>query len=375
MPRREKGARLIERRRKGRDPVYVIKDAGGYERSTGTGSRAEAEKILADYIATKARPSGPTQANDFLIGHALAIYADEYAHTVADPARIAYAIEALEPFWSELTVADVNGPTCRRYANWRGKAPSTIRRELGTLRAALNYCGAEGYLLGVPIVTLPEKPETEERWLTRQQVAVLLRAARRLRVDGRQQMVRFILASIYTGTRKSAVLALGIDTPRTDAGWIDTERGMLYRKGTHERATAKRRRPARCPRRLLAHVTRWRAHGANFVCENFRGNRVANIRKGWENLVVIAEEIATERGIEMPERNLLTPHILKHTAITWAMQNGASIEDAASFFSTSTDTIERVYWHHSPYCQESAVSAIDTPVKTPKRGLKRGRIA
>jgi len=64
---------------------------------------------------------------------------------------------------------------------------------------------------------------------------------------------------------------------------------------------------------------------------------------------------------------------LKHTAITWAIQNGASIADAAAFFSTSTDTIERVYWHHSPRFQESAVQAIDNPVKTMKQGRKRGR--
>jgi len=66
----------------------------------------------------------------------------------------------------------------------------------------------------------------------------------------------------------------------------------------------------------------------------------------------IALDLAEAKGIDMPPRKHLTPHILKHTAITWAMQNSSTIEDAASFFSTSTDTIERVYWHHSSYCQE-----------------------
>ena len=74
----------------------------------------------------------------------------------------------------------------------------------------------------------------------------------------------------------------------------------------------------------------------------------------------------------MPERKLVTPHILKHTAITWAMQNGSSKEDAASFFSTSTDTIERTYWHHSPHAQESAVSALDSPVKDFNLGRNLG---
>ena len=389
MPRREKGARLIERRRKGRDPVWVIKDTGGFERSTGTSSRSEAEAALSEYLIRKTRPSGPTRADEFRISHVLAIYADEHAVGAADPERIAYAIDALEDFWGELVVSDIKGETCRRYEKSRKKITkrdpktgkplefepvsiATVRRELGTLRAALRWCAAEGYLIEVPTVKLPDKPETQERWLTRQQVAVLLWAARRLNVDGRQQMIRFILTAVYTGTRRTAALALGIDIPRTDSGWIDTTRGLIYRKGTQERSTAKLRRPARCPDRLLMFVRLWKKNGSKFVCEDYQGNRVANLRKGWDRMAVIAEEIAAERGIDMPPRKHLTPHILKHTAITWAMQNGASMEDAASFFSTSTDTIERVYWHHSPFCQESAVEAINNPVKTPKQGRFRG---
>jgi integrase len=377
MPRREKGARLIERRRKGRSSVWVIKDTGRFERSTGTGCREEAEKALAIHIATKARPSGPSAAEEFLIGHALSIYAEEYAHTTSDPDRIAYAIEALAPFWADLAVSKITGPTCRRYASESPKAPGTIRRELSTLRAAINYCAAEGYLIGTPVITLPTAPEPRERYLTRQQAAVLLSAARRLNYDGRQQMRRFLILSLYTGTRKTASLAMGLNQTRVDAGWIDTKEGLVYRMGTQERATNKRRRPARCPKRLLAHARRWSRLGAKWACENHEGNRIRNNRKAWDQLVKIAHQIASTRNIPMPDRKDLTPHILKHTAITWAMQNGATIEDAASFFSTSTSTIEKVYWHHSPFCQEMAVDALDRPIKSTanrlKSGPKRGR--
>jgi hypothetical protein len=54
MPRKAKAARLFLRSRKGRPPVYVIKDNGN-EVSTGTGDLKEAEKHLAAYITTKAR--------------------------------------------------------------------------------------------------------------------------------------------------------------------------------------------------------------------------------------------------------------------------------------------------------------------------------
>lgn len=365
MPRKPKGARLWLRKRANRDPVYVILDEGGFEKSTGTSCLATAEIELAQYIAQKARPSGPSTPDQITVGEILAIYATEYAHTVADPARIAYAIDALDPFWGDQKVSAVKGATCRRYASWRDRAPDTMRRELGVLRSALNYCAQEGYLVSAPIVTLPEKPEAKERYLTRQQVAILLWAARRLQIDGRQQMTRFILASVYTGTRKTATLALGIDLPSTTAGWVDTQRGILFRKGVQERGTAKKRRPAKCPKRLLGHVLRWKKNGARYVCEDYKGRRVANIVKGWDRLAELAAEIAEENEVEMPDRKLLTPHILKHTAITWAIQNGASVEDAASSFSTSTATIENVYWHHSPDFQQSAVEAIDRPAKTP----------
>lgn len=55
----------------------------------------------------------------------------------------------------------------------------------------------------------------------------------------------------------------------------------------------------------------------------------------------------------------VTPHTLKHTAITWALQGGASIWDCAGFFSTSAETIERTYGHHATDYQESALKAVE----------------
>ena len=59
----------------------------------------------------------------------------------------------------------------------------------------------------------------------------------------------------------------------------------------------------------------------------------------------------------------VTPHTLKHTAITWAIQNGATTWEAAGFFATSQETIEKVYGHHSPSFMESAREAMENPRK------------
>ena len=122
---------------------------------------------------------------------------------------------------------------------------------------------------------------------------------------------------------------------------------MIYRRGESERVTNKRRTPARLPRQLLGHARRWERNGSTWAVE-WRGQRIADLKTGWSALVL-------DTKLDWKP----TPHSLKHTTITWAIQNGASIIDAAGFFTTSTTTIERTYWHLSPHFQSGALAAIE----------------
>ncbi|PYE81298.1 tyrosine-type recombinase/integrase [Pseudoroseicyclus aestuarii] len=364
MPRRAKGPRLYWRARAGGASVWEIRD-GTNRISTGSAERREAEEALAQYLDRKLRPVGPTRPEELKLAHALAIYAEEHAPHIAASDRVFYSMQALIPFWGELSASSVTGATCRRYAAQRGVSDGTIRRELGTLQAALNYCAREGVLVGgAPKVTLPAKPDGRERWLTRQEAAWLLRGARALNRDGRH-LQDFILHGLYTGSRKATILAMHIDTPSISGGYVDTVNGILYRRPQGKRETAKRQRPARLPDRYLAHLRRQAANGRRYVVERrverkgetVRG-MVSDIRKGWERAVELAGELAAESGIRI-DLSGITPHVLKHTAITWALQRGASTWDAAGYFSTSIATIERVYGHHSAQHMETAVQAMN----------------
>jgi integrase len=340
MPRPAKGARL--HKYKHREHWYIF-DTGCKPRSTGCTSRKEAEKVLAAYIATKGRDGAANEPENVTCGEVLAIYAEEYAPTVAAPDRIAYAIDALLPFWGGLKLTHVKGETCRRYARFRDRAPGTIRRELGTLQAAMNYAHKEGFVTTAPVVTLPDKPQPTPRWLTRKEAAALLWTA--YRGHKSQHLARFILIGLYTGTRKDAILRMGF-SPNTVGGWFDLERGIMYRRSDAERATNKRRTPTRIPRQLAAHLRRWRASGSTWAVE-YQGARVGDVKRAFPKAA---------RGAGLAG---VTPHTLKHTAITWALQNGASIWDAAGFFATSPETIQKVYGHHHADYMESALGAVE----------------
>jgi integrase len=207
-----------------------------------------------------------------------------------------------------------------------------VRRELGVLQAALNHSHAEGLLVHPIKVTLPKAGEPRDRWLTRAEAARLLRAAA-------PHVRRFILISLYTGRRPSAVLELT---------WtrVDLDAGVIRFKAEGAVETNKRRGKARIFRRLALHLGRWRNPSDTHVVM-FRGKRVGSIKTG-------ITQAAKRAGLEG-----ISPHVLKHTAITWLVMKGLDVEDAAEFFDTSPATIRKHYWHHSPNHQKRAQDVME----------------
>lgn len=342
MPRKRKPARIYWRKpRPGREGAWVILDAGR-EIRTGAGSEQEATAALGEYLLTQnAPPDGPQRREGLTIDQALAFYADEHAATVSDPDRISYAIDALAGFWGSLPVSAVTGATCRRYARERGVGDGTVRRELGVLRAALRHCEREGYLVSAPPVTLPPMPAPKTRWLTRDEVARMIRAARASRKTA--HIARFILLGVYTGTRPGAILRLQWH-PNTGGGHVDLDHGVLYRAPAAAVQSKKRQTPLRLPRQMVGHLRRWRSDG--HLIET-KGGPVLSVKRAWASVCKAAK-------IEGA-----SPHSLRHTCATWLMQRGADRWDAAGFLGMTVETLERVYGHHHPDHQGSALRAIE----------------
>jgi integrase len=341
MPRRNNGPRLrwLEKR----NCFYICWTEGGRsrERSTGATDRKQAEIALGDFIAARQRRAGPRDPDEALVTDALADYAEAHYGRPSFK-RVAYATKALVPFWQGCTAADVHEASCRQYAKARGRADGTIRCELKVLQAAINAEAKAGKLTRAPAVWLPASPEPRDEWLTRDEVARLLRAARSL-PKARDHLPRAILLAVYTGRRKEAVLGLRWAQVDLDHGRID------FRRPGEAETTKRRGRPIPIHRKLLGHLRRAkRRQGAgdlDFVVAWGR-RRVSNISGSFA--------LAVERaGLE----KRVTPHTLKHTAASWMIQAGVPLWDVAQYLATSMRTLEQVYAHHRPDQHERALKA------------------
>lgn len=346
---------------------WCIRDDGRYKHRTrfGIAERGGAEEALRQHIAKKHQISAEQlDPGQRLTADILKLYAQDVAANHARPAESASRIARLILWWGQPAFAmrdmrertgaarrmtghltDIDSATCKAYVAHVG-AKRSAAMDLSMLRAAMNHAVEERKLTSAMKVTLPEPAEPRERWLSRKEAAALLWAAWRHRRSGngrsgepdewgtRKHIARFILASLYTGTRKTAAL-LGAFDRVPGFGYIDLDEGLWYRQPSGKKRTKKRQPPVPIPAPLLSHMRRWRRNGQRFVVE-FNGQPVQRVDKAFRQLV-------TELNLDD-----VVIHTLRHTAITWGLQNGMEPYDASGFFGVSLEVLMKVYGHHCP---------------------------
>ena len=222
------------------------------------------------------------------------------------------------------------------------------------LRAAVNHYHAEHALDVLPKISLPEKGTPRQRWLTRTEIAHLLRAARKTRQC--DHLVRLILIGLYTGTRLSALLGLQW-IPNTTGGYVNLEKGVIYRKAEGERvAHNKRKTPVKIPPRLMRLLRYWYAADTTVDEEGHETRLRYVVHYGGEKIVKPHKAFRTIRA-EAGLGEDVTPHVLRHTRATWLAQAGVDAGEAAASLGLTQEEYERTYAHSDPEFQKSAANA------------------
>jgi len=373
MSRPSKGARLyLKPERRGRGgklterSCWIIRDGSKVVTTGCTPAEIrKAEGKLKEYLTEKHSPVRKEKDIETIpIADVLSLFVDDRRDAQQNKRGLDERIGRLNAWWGARMLSSVNGQTCREYVKSRG-SDGGARRDLEDLRAAINHHAKEGLHRGTVRVRLPAKGLPRDRWLTRSEAAALLWACWRHRETqtihrGKNKgqkiatekrplrhLARFILIGQYTGTRAGAIASASPDAA-VGRSYVDLHRGVFYRLAQGKAETNKRQPPVPLPRRLLAHMRRWKRRSLiarHFV--EFNGEGVQSVKTGFKHAVKLA-------GLS----GKVTPHTLRHTAATWLMQNAVDPWEAAGYLGMSVETLLRTYGHHHPNYMKGAVEGI-----------------
>ena len=114
-----------------------------------------------------------------------------------------------------------------------------------------------------------------------------------------------------------------------------TSNEILYRGADGRTETNKRQPPCPLPRKLIAHLARARRGTVRFAVE-YDGDRVQKLRRSWRTACKAA-------GLG----DDVTPHTLRHTAVTWRLLKGVKMWDVAHYVGMSEKMVRENYGHRA----------------------------
>jgi integrase len=257
---------------------------------------------------------------------------------------------------------------------------TTVREDLLLLNRLLRNYAARWRLTFVPQVEVPKEVVRRDTYLTPDEAARLLWAARGrvwnrdtgtwvkvVRADGR--VVNFIdeltlendkgigretIVEIYSGLRSGAAVGMRWK-PNKEAGWIDVDTGTIHRTGSAQSQTKKNKFPSsKMAKRLLQHARRWKT-------ADMRGGFNHVIRKDdntpYTSTLFAFIKIVENAGLD-PE---IVRHTFRHSLATWLAFIGVDQVSAAKLLGMSVGVLDRVYRHFAPASEDDAIAKLDDP--------------
>lgn len=232
---------------------------------------------------------------------------------------------------------DSSSATIMSYLNSlqsKGRAVSTISRNLAAIKSFYQYLVREHYLENDPAASL-ESPKLEKKLpkvLTIIEVEELLKQPSNLLPTGLRD--KAMLELLYaTGIRVSELISLNISDVNLEMGYI-----KCYGKGAKERIVPLGSIAIKCVQDYLhkgrSKLVRTYEEGALFV--NHHGNRLT--RQGfWKIIKKYAQEAAINKEI--------TPHTLRHSFATHLLENGADLRSVQEMLGHADISTTQIYTH------------------------------
>ena len=164
----------------------------------------------------------------------------------------------------------------------------------------------------------------------------------------RRAMARYILFYLSTGTRCNTIRGLRWKRNLESGSIAISAKGIVtvHRRGDDQiEGRTKKLASTQLPSRFAAHVRRWARMAAPkpgdpehwsacaWVVPNEHGGRMGYVWYGFARVVVMG-------GLNP---RIITPHSLKHSCVTWCLENGWTLHRVARMTSTTQEVLERVY--------------------------------
>ena len=319
-----------------RDKWAVIwTDADGRHRITlGTDSRAEADRLFAEFVRGKeiaARPATITVA-----------YAWEgYRKTLGEkPAgkTMGFEWKAIGPHFGDRGASALSEADCRSYAARRraqGRSDGTIWTELGRLRSALKWAEAKGLIDKAPKIYRPERPEPRDKRMNRAQIRTFREACTFPHIK------LFVTLAVGTGARMGAILGLTWDR-------INFERGEIQYHDPQRQKTKKGRATVPMNEMVRAELLRAKEGATTPYVVEWGGSRVLSVKKG-------LQAVGKRTGLQW-----VTAHVFRHSAACAMAEDGVPMSEIAQYLGHSDSRItERVYARYSPKYLRKAAAALE----------------
>lgn len=237
----------------------------------------------------------------------------------------------------DMHVSELTPEKLSAYKRARKVSDGTLRRELGTLRAAFSYAVKHKTLtaLDVPAIDLPRASQPRHVYLPDDQEQAFYALAMAHTPEGARltRLSRFVALALDTAGRKDAILSLTWDRVDLHAGTIDLrEPGRQLHN--------KRRALVPISKRLRPVLERMHAERKT----EFLLDHAGAIRAQWE------------RWIERTPWPHITPHDLRRTWATLAVQAGVPIVNVAAILG---DSVEIVMKHYAVFVSANSQAAVD----------------